>query len=169
MAPRRFDASSDRQKVRPSHSRNRSGRRRHGRSSTTSRVLLGVIGAIVGAVVVLAFSGRLASTDRSTTSRRERRRRLALATLAHVAPLPATTAVADPITAEMLEDRVLEAFSNDLLLSRRAIDIGAIGNGRIELTGTVRSRAEVLYALTLARGVPAVDDVVDGLVVRSLV
>ena len=68
---------------------------------------------------------------------------------------------------EELEDRVLEAFHNDPTLRGRAIDIGAIGDGIIELTGWVNSAAEVGYAITLARGVPDVAHVMDSLAIRS--
>ena len=36
-----------------------------------------------------------------------------------------------------LEERVLEAFINDPIMSERAVDIGALGEGIIELTGWV--------------------------------
>ena len=68
---------------------------------------------------------------------------------------------------EELEDRVLEAFHNDPTLRGRAIDIGAIGDGIIELTGWVNSAAEVGYAITLARGVPDVAHVMDSLTIRN--
>ena len=66
-----------------------------------------------------------------------------------------------------LEARVLETFRNDPLLRGRAIDIGAIGDGVIELTGWVHSPAEVGHALTLARGVPGVRHVMDQLTIRG--
>lgn len=66
-----------------------------------------------------------------------------------------------------LESRVLEAFRNDPTLQGRAIDIGAIGDGIIELTGWVHSPAEVGHALTLARGVPDVAHVMDRLTIRG--
>jgi len=62
---------------------------------------------------------------------------------------------------EALEERVLEAFRNDPTLSERAIDIGAIGDGIIELTGWVREADEATHAVTIARGVPGVDTVVN--------
>jgi hypothetical protein len=68
---------------------------------------------------------------------------------------------------EMLEERVLEAFRNDPVLSERAIDIGAIGTGIIELTGWVHAEDESHHAVTLTRGVPGVDTVVNRLVVRE--
>ena len=68
---------------------------------------------------------------------------------------------------EALEERVLEAFRNDLILAERAIDIGAIDAGTIELTGWVRASSEIGHALTLARGVPGVQGVIDRLAVRG--
>ena len=76
------------------------------------------------------------------------------------------TATIRPDEAE-LEARVLEVFRNDPTLRGRAIDIGAIGDGTIELTGWVHTEAELAHALTLARGVPDVDDVMDSLSVRG--
>jgi hypothetical protein len=68
---------------------------------------------------------------------------------------------------EELEERVLEAFRNDPTLSERAIDIGAIGRGIIELTGWVHADEESQHAVTLTRGVPGVDTVVNRLAVRE--
>jgi hypothetical protein len=66
-----------------------------------------------------------------------------------------------------LEDRVLEAFTNDPLLSERAVDIGAIRPATIELIGTVHSEEEYDYAATLTGGVPGVEKVVNRLMVRE--
>lgn len=74
---------------------------------------------------------------------------------------------ADVDVLEELEERVLEAFRNDPVLSERAIDIGAVDRGTIELTGWVRASSEIGHALTLARGVPGVDAVIDRLAVRG--
>lgn len=68
---------------------------------------------------------------------------------------------------EMLEERVLEAFRNDPTLSERAIDIGSIGEGMIELAGWVETEDEAERAVTVARGVPGVDTVVNRLAVGS--
>ena len=68
---------------------------------------------------------------------------------------------------EVLEERVLEAFRNDPILSERAVDIGAIGEGIIELTGAVHSADESTHAVTVARGVPGVDTVVNRLTARG--
>ncbi|MFL5478702.1 MAG: BON domain-containing protein [Gemmatimonadaceae bacterium] len=68
---------------------------------------------------------------------------------------------------EELEDRVLEAFRNDPTLSERAIDIGAVEDGIIELTGWVNSEEESRQAVVVARGVPDVETVVNRLAVRT--
>jgi BON domain len=62
---------------------------------------------------------------------------------------------------ESLETRVLEAFRNDPILSERAVDIGSIGDGIIELAGWVETEEEAEHAVTIARGVPDVDTVVN--------
>ncbi len=66
-----------------------------------------------------------------------------------------------------LEERVLEAFRNDPILSERAIDIGAIDDGIVELTGWVNAEDETHHALTVTRGVPGVETVVSRLSVRA--
>lgn len=62
---------------------------------------------------------------------------------------------------ESLEERVLEAFRNDPILSERAVDIGSVGDGIIELAGWVETEEEAQHAVTIARGVPDVDTVVN--------
>jgi len=66
-----------------------------------------------------------------------------------------------------LEERVLEAYRNDPILSERAVDIGAIQAGIIELTGWVNAEDEAKQAVDVARGVPGVDTVINRLAVRS--
>jgi BON domain len=68
---------------------------------------------------------------------------------------------------EELEDRVLEAFRNDPILCERAIDIGSLGPGIIELAGWVESEGEAEHAVTLARGVPGVETVVNRIAVGA--
>ena len=70
-------------------------------------------------------------------------------------------------SAEALEERVLEAFRNDPTLSERAIDIGALEDGIIELTGSVNSEEEAHQAVVVARGVPGVATVVNRLTIRT--
>jgi hypothetical protein len=62
---------------------------------------------------------------------------------------------------ETLEERVLEAFRNDPVLCERAIDIGSLNDGVIELAGWVEDEDEADHAVTIARGVPGVDTVVN--------
>ncbi len=73
----------------------------------------------------------------------------------------------EPSPEEELEERVLEAFRNDPVLSERAVDIGAIGNGIIELTGWVHEPDESQHAVTITRGTPGVETVVNRLTVRD--
>src|SRR5580765_8032211 len=61
----------------------------------------------------------------------------------------------------VLEERVLEAFRNDPILAERAVDIGSIGEGVIELAGWVDTEDEAEHAVTLAGGVPGVTTVVN--------
>ena len=56
---------------------------------------------------------------------------------------------------------MLEAFRNDPILAERAVDIGGIGDATIELAGWVNSDEEAEHAVTIARGVPGVDTVVN--------
>lgn len=67
--------------------------------------------------------------------------------------------------APLLEERVLEAFNNDPILAERAIDIGAVGMGVIELAGWVDSEDEAEHAMTVARGIVGVTTVVNRLMV----
>lgn len=62
-----------------------------------------------------------------------------------------------------LEERVLDAYRNDPVLCERAIDIGALGDGIIELTGWVYTDGEREHAVTIAGGVPGVQTVVNKL------
>lgn len=78
-----------------------------------------------------------------------------------------TDEFADQGIDEMLEERVLDAFRNDPILSERAIDIGSIGEGVIELSGWVEQDDEAERAVTIARGVPGVDTVVNRLAVGN--
>jgi hypothetical protein len=68
---------------------------------------------------------------------------------------------------EELEGRVLETYHNDPILSGCAIDIGAIDEGVVELTGWVRSTDEVEHAVIVAKGTPGVLTVVNRLLVRE--
>ena len=67
----------------------------------------------------------------------------------------------------ILEERVLEAFVNDPVLSERAIDIGTTGPGDIELEGWVDDDTEAEHAVVIARGVPGVKSVANRLMVDA--
>jgi hypothetical protein len=67
-----------------------------------------------------------------------------------------------------LEERVLEAFRNDPILSERAIDIGAVGDSVIELAGWVDADDEALHAVTVAGGVPGVETVVNRIAIGEV-
>jgi hypothetical protein len=62
-----------------------------------------------------------------------------------------------------LEDAVLDHFLADAILAERGIDVGAISDGIIELSGAVRTRDEVRRAVDAARGVPGVQTVLNRL------
>jgi hypothetical protein len=70
-------------------------------------------------------------------------------------------AAADEPLDTVLEERVLEAFRNDPVLSERGIDIGSVGDATIELTGWVDTAEESERATTITRGVPGVETVVN--------
>lgn len=70
-------------------------------------------------------------------------------------------------TEQGLEERVLEAYRNDPVLCERAVDIGSIGEGIIELAGWVDTENEAEHAVTIARGVPGVDTVVNRLAIGT--
>lgn len=67
---------------------------------------------------------------------------------------------------EEIEQRVLEGFRNDPILAARPVDISAISDGIVELTGWVNAEDEASHAVTLARGIPGVDTVVNRLAIR---
>jgi|DewCreStandDraft_5_1066085.scaffolds.fasta_scaffold02271_8 hypothetical protein len=66
-----------------------------------------------------------------------------------------------------LEDRVLDAFLADPILSERGIDIGALGPGIIELTGSVATADEAAHAVRVAETVEGVHTVVNRLIVEA--
>jgi BON domain len=66
-----------------------------------------------------------------------------------------------------LEESVLRAFRRDSVLSERAIDIGAIGEGIIELSGWVETREESDHAMAVTRKVPGIITVVSRLFIGA--
>jgi len=140
-------------------------------SSSTNTVLGIFAGAVAGFALGMFVAQRVGGIE-GLTSRLRRRRG---AEGAHDESLRGRYAAAegeefddiedDELEAEAydagLEDRVLEAFRNDPILAERAIDIGSISDGVIELAGWVEDEDESRHAVTIARGVPGVDTVVN--------
>jgi hypothetical protein len=141
-------------------------------SSTTT--VLGVLaGAVIGFAVGVYVSDRLGGV--SGISNRLRRRAGAGRQGIPREPRAANDFEdLEEFEADELEDegmdsdvevRVLEAFRNDTILCERAIDIGSIGQGIVELAGWVDTEEESRHAVTIARGVPGVETVVNRLAI----
>jgi BON domain len=142
-------------------------------SSSTNTVLGILAGAVAGFAVGMYVSQRVGGFSGLTTKIRRRR----AAEAPHDEALREGYAARDHNDDEFddieedeleseaydagLEDRVLEAFRNDPILAERAIDIGSISDGVIELAGWVEDEDESRHAVTIARGVPGVDTVVN--------
>ena len=70
-------------------------------------------------------------------------------------------------TQEYIDERVLQAFQNDPVLSERAIEIDEPEPGMIWLTGRVPTARDAAHAVTIARGTPGVTSVENHLRVRD--
>lgn len=81
---------------------------------------------------------------------------------AHAADLPSNRP--DERT---LEARVLDRFEDDEVLQQRAVDIAAVGDGVIELSGWVHSGDEAARAAALARAVQGVTMVLNRITIRG--
>ena len=140
-------------------------------AGSVAPVLLGALaGFAVGMVVAQRVGGFSGLADRM-------RRRGAAADLAEsVSPKVADDfsdfddeyeddEIEEQTEASGLEDHVLEAFRNDPILAERAIDIGGIGESTIELAGWVTTEEEAEHAVTIARGVPGVQTVLNRITV----
>lgn len=137
-------------------------------SSSTGTVLGVLAGAVAGFAVGMLVAQRVGGISGLTS---KFRRRGATADAALRGPYNAAEAEEfadveddefEPLDADAgLEERVLEAFRNDPILAERAVDIGSIGEATIELAGWVEDEDEARHAVTIARGVPGVDTVVN--------
>jgi hypothetical protein len=67
----------------------------------------------------------------------------------------------------LLEDAVLDAFLDDEVLSERGIDVGAISEGIVELSGSVYTRGEAAHAVAVAQGVEGVVTVVNRMEIEA--
>jgi hypothetical protein len=63
--------------------------------------------------------------------------------------------------ARRLEERVLRALREEPVLGARSIELAVVGDGVVELTGTVHAIEEVSRAAALVRGVPGVSMVLN--------
>lgn len=142
--------------------------------SSSRGLLFLVAGAVAGVALGVFLAQRaggfsaLSSRVRERFGRGEGRRGRGRADASHgVADYDEEEDDFDADEAEELEERVLEAFRNDPILSERAIDIGAVGEDIIELTGWVNTDDEADHAVTLTRGVPGVTTVVNRLAIRT--
>jgi hypothetical protein len=142
-------------------------RYREDESSSTSTVLGVLAGAVAGFAVgmyvaqrVGGFSGLTSKLRRRADGIVETRRRARDLEEDELEEFDEDELETEDQDAE-LEERVLEAFRNDPILAERAIDIGSISDGVIELAGWVENDEESHHAVTIARGVPGVDTVVN--------
>jgi osmotically-inducible protein OsmY len=145
-------------------------RHRDDESSSTAIVVGALVGAVAGFAAGMLVAQRVGGFSGLTSKLRRRRGG------AHEEALSGAHGVAededefedveeDEVEGagydETLEERVLEAFRNDPVLCERAIDIGSLNDGVIELAGWVEGEDESRHAVTIARGVPGVDTVVN--------
>ena len=133
--------------------------------SQTSGLLYQAAGAVLGLAAGLVVSDRFGGFSALTSKLRDRVSRRDDDDIDDEVDDEAGSEEMDDEDQD-LEERVLEAFRNDPTLSERAIDIGAIGDGIIELTGWVHEPDEATHAVTITRGVPGVETVVNRLDVR---
>ncbi len=138
-------------------------------SSVTGTVASVLLGAVAGFAVGMYVAQRVGGFSGLTA--RLRSRGAAGAVQSETTPAVADDfadydeyeddEIEDQQEATGLEEHVLEAFRNDPILSERAIDIGEIGETTIELSGWVSTEEESALAVTIARGVPGVDTVLN--------
>lgn len=69
--------------------------------------------------------------------------------------------------ARQLEERVLLALRDEPVLRTRSIEIAVVGDGVVELTGSVHAIEEISRAAALVRGVPGVSMVLNRIEVRT--
>jgi hypothetical protein len=121
-------------------------------------VALGAAGGLVlGLLIARGVQDPPESVLRAGARLRERARDVA----STFGPGRLRRAVGEEDLLAVLEDDVLDAFLRDPVLSERAIDVGCISEGIIELSGSVRSAEEGERAVRVARQVDGVETVVN--------
>lgn len=122
------------------------------------------IGALGGLAIGVFVSGR----SRAVSVRvREQARERARNVTRRFTPGRTRRSPAEAGEFSDLEDRVLDLFRADELLSERGIDVGAIGTGIIELSGSVRTPEEAHQAVEVARRAEGVNTVVNRMAIDS--
>jgi hypothetical protein len=122
-------------------------------AATGFAISLWVVGRAAREVDTAGVGGRLRESARSLTDR--------------LRPGRLRREYSDQRELTRLEDAVLDAFLRDSVLSERAIDVGAISRGIIELSGSVDTHAEAQLAVHTAQAVPNVETVVNRLEIEN--
>lgn len=131
-----------------------------GRDGGLGQALVFALGAVGGLAAGIFLSGRIEQHEELSGVRgrlRERARDVARS----LRPARLRRELVDQLELTRLEDAVLDAFLRDPLLSERAIDVGAISHGIVELSGSVETDDEADRAVRLAQGVHGVETVVN--------
>ena len=122
------------------------------------------VGAVGGLALGLLLSRALAEPRGLGSELRERARTVAR----RLRPARLRRLAIEQGELDYLEDVVLRAFLADPVLSERGVDIGAISEGIVELSGSVWTEEESHRAASLASRTPGVRTVVNRLDVESL-
>ena len=122
-------------------------------AATGFAISLWVVGRAAREVDTAGMGGRLRDSARSLTDR--------------LRPGRLRREYSDQRELTRLEDAVLDAFLRDATLSERAIDVGAISRGIIELSGSVDTHVEAQLAVHTAQAVPNVETVVNRLEIEN--
>ncbi|HEU4452033.1 MAG TPA: BON domain-containing protein [Longimicrobium sp.] len=138
----------------------RSSRGRDRDEGGLGQALVFALGAAGGLAAGLFLSGRQAAeeTDSGVRGRLRERARDVAHTLR---PARLRRELVDQLELTRQEDAVLDAFLRDPVLSERPIDVGAISQGIVELSGTVHSAGEAEHAMRVAQRVHGVETVVN--------
>jgi hypothetical protein len=135
-------------------------RRDEGGRGGLGEALAFAAGAAGGLAVGLLLSGRLEAPE-GAGGVGSRLRERALGVARTLRPGRLRRELREQLELTHLEDAVLDAFLRDEVLSERAIDVGAISRGIVELSGAVHTPDEAARAVRLAARVEGVETVVN--------